>query len=92
MDKLGNFEYCKSVAKFMRPQIYNIQMTKKLDNDEDILPIKNGYVLDFKSGIVRERTIEDYCTEEHDIDYTLGAACAKISNFSAYFKIRNKSL
>lgn len=79
--KLGTVSYCASIALLIRARSYNPLFIDMLDNNNDILPINNGKVINLRTGEVRERLREDYCTFICPADYNPGTTSVAIDNF-----------
>jgi len=44
-----------NIYSFILSSYYNNKLSKKIDNNDDVIPIKNGKLIDLRTGIVRDR-------------------------------------
>jgi|SRR5579859_467466 len=79
--KLGNLKYCMPYAKVAKLRLYDISFVDRLDSNSDLLPVKNGKVLDLRTGECRYRTHLDYCSFECPVVYDPNARSDDIDNF-----------
>jgi putative DNA primase/helicase len=49
----------RNIFSIAKVNLLNLNWKKELDNNADLLPIKNGKIVELKTGTVRERTKED---------------------------------
>ena len=60
----------EAIIKFILIFYYRDDFMNKIDSSENMLPIKNGLVIDLKTKNVRERTREDLFTYELNVSIT----------------------
>jgi len=58
-----------NIYSFILSSYYDNELSKKIDNNDDVIPIKNGKLIDLRTGIVRDRNDNDYFTYEKDYEY-----------------------
>ena len=67
--KLGDTSYMKSVYYNLKTLIEDSKFLDVINKNADYLPLKNGLVLNLRTGVVSMRTREDYFTFEIDMEY-----------------------
>ena len=60
----------KAIIELILIYYYRDDFMNKIDSSENILPIKNGKVIDLKTKIVRDRTRSDFFTYELNVSIT----------------------
>ena len=61
--------YLKDVSERSYGKLYDTEFDKKINNISYLLPLKNGRVIDLKTLIVRDRTVDDKFTFECPVSY-----------------------
>ena len=79
--KLGNCPFCTDIAKLLKVRLYDETFLEKLDNNNDILAVKKGQVIDLKTGVARKRVQTDYCSFECPIEYKPEARSEIVEKF-----------
>ncbi len=59
----------RSIFSITKVNLLNPNWKQELDNNADLLPIKNGKIVELKSGTVRERTKEDKFSIECPVSF-----------------------
>jgi len=87
------YRYINNVYHFLSSELYINKFESRLNQKKDILSIENG-VIDLKTGILRKRTIEDYCTFYLDITYNndLNISTKNIFGFFKEIMLNNTDL
>ena len=81
---IGKANTVKSVYSYLLASYYNKEISYKMDNNDNIIPVKGGKLIDLSTGQVRERTHTDYFTYEKDVEY-LGNEQKNTSNADRFF-------
>lgn len=96
IDKVSLFSHCYTYAKIISQKAYDKDFFSLLDSKKDLLPIKPGKILNFRTGEIRDRTIDDIFTVECPVAYnpnsvgTKGAE--KINDFLNDITLSRKEL
>lgn len=80
-NKLGTVGFCSDIAKLLKVRLQDLTFLEKLDSNPDILAVKNGQVVNLKTGISRARVQEDYCSFECPVAYTPGISSEVVDRF-----------
>jgi len=81
MVKCQTVSVVKSVATLVRPRIYDKDFIDKLDSNPDLLALMDGQVINLRTGEVRDRAQEDYCTFACRVRYDPNARSKDIDDF-----------
>ena len=79
--KLGVLHYCRCVATLVKVRTYDKDFINRLDSMNDLLPIRNGLIVNLRDKHVRERVITDLFSFECPVDYDPNARSSAIDQF-----------
>lgn len=68
-DRLNSYDGSIKIAKYLLNRTVDTDFPKKLNSIIDLLPIRDGKIIDLRTGIVRKRTKKDVFTIECDVSY-----------------------
>ena len=68
-DKFNTATAMRNIAKLATQFLCDKEFAKKLNKIEHLLPVKNGLVIDLKTGLSRPRIKEDMFTMEFNVTY-----------------------
>jgi phage/plasmid-associated DNA primase len=81
----GSSTIMRNVHTFILSNFLNKDIEFKMNNNENIIPVKNGKLIDLNTGNIRDRTDKDYFTYEKDFEY-LGNDLSKTPHTDKFFE------
>ena len=66
---IGKSKTTQNISSYLLQSYLNKDIALKMDNNDNIIPVKGGKLIDLTTGIVRDRTSSDYFTYEKDTEY-----------------------
>ena len=82
----GKSATTKNVYEYLLSQYVNNNISKLIDNCENVIPLKGGKLINLQTGEIRNRTKEDYFTYEKDFEY-LGKDETKTEIIDDFFNL-----
>jgi putative DNA primase/helicase len=90
--KMGDVNFVCNIAKLVKERTYDDTIINNLDSNNDLLPIKNGKVINLRTKEIRNRTMDDYFTFECPIEYDYNANSQIITSFINDITLGDESL
>jgi P4 family phage/plasmid primase-like protien len=81
---IGKSKTIQNIYSYLLSKYFNKDLALKMDNNDNIIPVKGGKVIDLSTGLIRDRTHTDYFTYEKDTEY-LGNAENLTKNADKFF-------
>jgi P4 family phage/plasmid primase-like protien len=69
LGRVGEYKTATDIFHFLLDKYYDEKAASKLNAQENVLPIKNGKIIDLTTGEVKDRTPEHFFTYELDLEY-----------------------
>ena len=66
---IGKSKTIQNIYSYLLSKYFNKDLALKMDNNDNIIPVKGGKVIDLSTGLIRDRTYNDYFTYEKDTEY-----------------------